>query len=443
MIFRLISILLVFALSVSGAAAESGTNFCAAPSLAAYHPLAQAETCITPDAISSASEACVGIAAGQACLGAGEVDGGGLIAVGTVADLTNVESLTSTAGSLTVLAMQADLPADETPLRLVLFGEATLTDAYGGVQPPFPTVTVKNGPVNILNLRATPDENAEVVGTMGWSEELVADGRSSDSAWFRVQDGDQIAWVFASLVTVAEGDDASTLVALDSPITQPLQSLTLDSAAGTCGGLLVQADSDNLAHLEVNGALLTFSRAALLLRGAADELSLQVISGSAEVQVAGENVLAETGSQVSIAAGAAPEVVERYPFSTLTSAPLDLLPPESLTCVAGVLADSAPLYGTPGGDASGELTSDGNATITGQFTADDGTVWWLVDNAAWVSSADVQTAGVCEAVPEVTASAAQQQVSQPVTSSQSSGFVHDQLPEGRSIWIANTGPDNL
>jgi hypothetical protein len=142
-------------------------------------------------------------------------------------------------------------------------------------------------------------------------------------------------------------------------------------------------------------------------------------------------------------AGAAPEVVERYPFSTVTSAPLDLLPPESLTCVAGVLADSAPLYSSPGGEASGELTSDGNATITGQFTAEDGMVWWLVDNAAWVSSADVQTAGVCEAVPEVSASAAQQQVSQPVTSSQSSSFTHDQLPEGRSIWIANTGPDNL
>ncbi|MEP7293355.1 MAG: SH3 domain-containing protein, partial [Chloroflexota bacterium] len=398
---------------------------------------------IAPDALTSARDACASLEAGQVCLGAGEVEGGGLITVGTTAALASVDSLVSTSGSITLLAMQADLPESAGPLRLVLFGDASITDAYEGVQPPFPTITVKNGPVNILNLRATPTETGEIVGTMGWSEQLVADGRSSDGAWYRVQKHDLTGWVFAALVTVTEGEDASTLVVLDSPITQPMQSLTLETGAETCGGgLLVQAASDSLAHLEINGALLTLARAALLVHAPADSpLTIQVLSGSADVQANGENLLAETGSQVNIAADAAPERVERYPFSTLSSAPLDLLPPEALTCTAGVLEGAATLYDTPGGDAVGELPADSNATITGYFTADDGTVWWLVNNQAWVAGNDVETAGVCEAVSEVSSSAAQQNISQPVTSNTS--FASNQVPPGRSIWVANTGSDNL
>lgn len=447
MILRIISILLVLALAVGGVAADAGSNVCLAPQSASI-PVLQSEpadTCFPPDVVSAASEACASLESGKACLAAGEADAPGLISVGASADFTAQGSFTSTLDDIYVLALQADLPADQTPLQLVLFGDAALTDAYEGVQPPFPTITVKNGPANILNLRAEADENAEVVGTMSWNESLVADGRSVDSAWFRVQDGATTAWVFASLVTVAEGDDPNTLAVLDSPITQPFQSVTLTTGTDFCGGgLLVQSDSDSLAHLEVNGTFITVARAALLLRASTEtELTLQVLSGSADVQSGGENVLAETGSEVRVAANAVPEVVERYAFSTVASAPLGVLPAEALTCVAGVSSGSAALYSTPGGETSGELTADSNATITGTYTAEDGTVWWLVNNAAWVSSADVETAGVCEAVAEVDASAAQQQVSQPVQQNTSTSFVSDQVPPGRSIWVASTGPDNL
>lgn len=447
MIVRAVSVILVLLLVVSGVSASAGTNVCYAPQSIEMNFAAQAQsTCVTPEMLESAQEACADLAAGDVCLGAGEVVGGGLIAVGTTADLADIDSLTSAAGAITVMAMQADLPESEPPVRLVLYGEASVTDAYEGVQPPFPTVTVKNGPINILNLRATPNETGEIVGTMGWSETLVADGRSSDSQWFRVEKNGVTAWVFAQLVTVAEGEDASTLVVLDSPITQAMQSLTLETSESACGGLLVQANGDSLAHIEVNGVLLTFSRAVLLLQSEGDGgLNVQVLNGSAEVQANDESVLAETGSEVSVTAGAAPQVSERFAYSAIADAPTGLLPSESLTCTAGVMAGAATLYRTPGGEASGELDVTGNATVTGQYTADDGTLWYLVDNEAWAAAEDVETAGVCEAIPEVSASAAQQQVSQPVQNTSSAGgsFDASQVPPGRSIWIANTGPDNL
>jgi Bacterial SH3 domain len=447
MILRIISILLVLALMAGGVAAEGETNLCLAPvSLpVSFSQVAQTDTCFPPDVITAVRDACAEIAAGHVCLGAGEVDAAGLIEVGATTALTTLDSLTSTVDDIYVLALQADLPAEETPLKLVLFGDAAITDAYEGVQPPFPTITVENGPVNILNLRAEPSEDAEIVGTMGWNKTLVADGRSADSAWFRVQDEDGTAWVYASLVTVAEGDDANTLAVLNGPITQPFQSLTLTTGTEFCGGgLLLQSGSDSLAHIEVNGTFVTISRAALLLRASTEaDLTIQVLSGSADVQSNGENVLGETGSEVHLTAGVAPEVVERYAFSSITSSPIDLLPAEALTCFAGVSSGSAALYSTPGGEASGELTADSNATITGYYTADDGTIWWLVNNSAWVAGSDVETAGVCEAVTEVDPSAAQQQISQPAQQNTNTSFASNQVPAGRTIWIASTGPDNL
>ena len=444
MILRIISMLLVLTLMVGGVAAEGDSGVCMAAEPVSFSQATQTDTCYPPDVVTAARDACAEIAAGQVCLGAGEVDAAGLIDVGATTDLAALDNLTSTTGAVTLLAMQADLPSDQAPLQMVLFGDAAITDAYEGAQSPFPTITVENGPANILNLRAEPSEDAEIVGTMGWNESLVADGRSADNAWFRVQDEDGIAWVFASLVTVVEGDDPNTLAVLDSPITQPFQSLILTTGTEFCGGgLLIQSDSDSLAHLEVNGVFITIARAALLLRASTEtDLTLQVLNGSADLQSGGENVLAETGSEVHLVADAAPEVIERYPFSTLTSSPIDLLPPESLTCVAGVSSGAATLYRTPGGEASGELPAEGNATITGYFTAEDGTIWWLVNNSAWVAGNDVETAGVCEAVAEVAADAAQQQISQPVPQNNTS-FANDQVPPGRTIWIASTGPDNL
>ncbi|MCC6805336.1 MAG: SH3 domain-containing protein [Anaerolineae bacterium] len=439
MIVRVLSVVLLFALMVSGAAAEGDTNICAAPKTHSLDNLLQNDSaCIALDAVTAARDACAGMSAGQVCLGVGDVQAepnGGLIVAGAAVDLAEVDRLASSAGSLALVSMQADLPDDAEPVQLVLYGDASITNAVTDLPEPFPTATVRNGPANILNLRATPDTDAEVVTTMRWSEELTADGRSAAGDWLRVQTDKGAAWVFAQLVTVTEGD-ASALFVLDSPATRHMQSITLENGAA-CGGLLVQAGNSVPVNLEVNGALLTVSTAALLLRAPAGEpLSIQVLGGSTVIAAHGEAVEVNAGAQVNVTDDAI-NGVDGFSFTAALSTPLDLLPEASQACIAGLTDGTATLSRTPGGEASGELSGDYGMVVTGQTTV-DGEAFWRV-GTDWVAQSDVQTAGICTAVPQVSPAAAQQQISQPPQTT----FARDQLPEGRSIWVAHTGPDNL
>ena len=149
------------------------------------------------------------------------------------------------------------------------------------------------------------------------------------------------------------------------------------------------------AHLEVNGALLTFSNAALLLQAQADTaLNLQVIKGTVDVAASGESLAVKAGSAASVAltgtqVSAAPQPVDNYSFSALTSAPLTLLPQEALSCVAGGSSGSAALYRTPGASqSSAELSADNGALVTGQTKTSDGKIWYLI-GSNWVSADDV------------------------------------------------------
>ena len=246
MVLRILSVLLIGALLVSGVSADSGMNACLAPNAQDATPeaSAQANACIAPDAIAAAQTACENSQVGQVCLGAGEIQttpAQGLAVVGAATDLSAMESLSGTSGSFALLKLLADLPDGAAPMELVLFGDASIRNAYTAPPQPLPTVTLQNAGFNILNLRATPSLSGTVVGTMMPNDELTADGRSSDGTWLRVQREQGTAWIYASLVTVKEGDDATLLISADSPITQPFQSLTLESAAESCGaGLLVE-----------------------------------------------------------------------------------------------------------------------------------------------------------------------------------------------------------
>ncbi|MFN8447549.1 MAG: hypothetical protein U0521_02850 [Anaerolineae bacterium] len=166
------------------------------------------------------------------------------------------------------------------------------------------------------------------------------------------------------------------------------------------------------------------------------KLSVQVLSGSAEIAANGRSVEANAGVEIRVG-DAAPEVVDGPPFSSLASAPLDLLPEAAQSCFASPGNGTAALYSTPGGQAVGELSADASGIVTGQATV-DGQVWLRV-GSSWVAQSDVQTAGVCTALPEVSP-AAQQQASQPA---QTTSLARDLVPAARSIWVAHTGPDNL
>ena len=223
-------VVLVIALVAVGAAVVAQDNAADQPAL-----------CFTPDVIESAQATCGGMGTDQACLGAGDVLADGERMTIAPLDLNALNNLSGDAESLALIKLQADLPDSAEPVRLVLFGGATITNALEPLQEPYPTVTVKNSSGNVLNLRAEPNADADVIGTMTWSEELPADGRSADGEWLHLDRSPRASgWVFAQLVTPAEGSDTSSLYVTDTPLTHAFQSLTLSSAPGDCaGGLLV------------------------------------------------------------------------------------------------------------------------------------------------------------------------------------------------------------
>ena len=277
---------------------------------------------------------------------------------------------------------------------------------------------------NILNLRATPSltrdgRRHDDAGTI----ELTADGRSSDGDMAARPDAIRAtAWVFASLVTVNEGDDASdALSSLDSPITQPMQSMTLESCADTCGGgLLVQAANS------ADGASRSQRRAADVLDGdaaaaSAGRRSAQRAGHQRQRRCCGErrNGRGQNGRSAASRSSArrhrrARTAAIAIAFASLVSAPLDLLPQDALACVAGVTSGTAPLYRAPGADSrAGELDADSQRD---RHRADDDRRRHNVVSGrhrTGCAGVDVQTAGVCDAVPQVSPTAAQQRMSQP------------------------------
>ncbi|MFN8560943.1 MAG: hypothetical protein U0703_04815 [Anaerolineae bacterium] len=73
MIARLFSVVLLMALITGGAAADSGTNICVAPVNSSLNYAFQADnSCVAPDAVAAARDACSGMTAGQVCRGAGD-----------------------------------------------------------------------------------------------------------------------------------------------------------------------------------------------------------------------------------------------------------------------------------------------------------------------------------------------------------------------------------
>ncbi len=439
-----VSVVLVIALVAVGAAVVAQDNT----------PTDQPALCFPSDLLESAQTACNSMGTDQACLGAGNVLADGERMTIAPLDLDTLDNLSSSAESLTLIKLQADLPDSAEPVRLVLFGNANITNALEPLLDPYPTVTVKNSSGNVLNLRAEPNADTEVIGTMSWSEELPADGRSADGEWLHLDRSPRAdGWVFAQLVTPAEGSDISSLYVTDTPLTHAFQSLTLSSSTDACeGGLLIQASGSDTAHLEVNGTLISFSSAALLLRAQSDAaLTVQVINGSTDVQAGGEKVSATTGTAVSVAlsdlqAAAAPELQDHYAFASLTSVPLALLPQDALVCVAGVSSGSTMLYDAPQTDAptTGEIDANASATVTGQATTDDGALWYLVDDSGWIPQNAVATTGVCGSVQVVALDVLQQQANVNVSlPPQSSSYSHDLLTAPQSIWQAHTGADNL
>ncbi|MBN1967654.1 MAG: SH3 domain-containing protein [Anaerolineae bacterium] len=430
--------------------------------------LAETVTTIAADACGDLvpGEVCYGFADAAVALREGEAT---FIMPGNTVNLAAVQSLTTggadPAGQqwgVAVLKTRADLPeASDQSITMILFGDAELTSVVDPNTGDVPTITLQNVAGYPINLRSGAGTNYAVVAALDNNAQVIADGRNADATsgagvWYRVLSDAGPAWVFGSLVTVADGDPA-TLVerAIDDVLlaySAPMQAFTLTTApdAGACGagssGLFIQADGEATAHMQVNGIDISFASATLLVQAPTEAMTqLIVLSGSVGVSYNGIGASAGEGARVEVeyANEAGPFVHQSYRFLEVDGALLDLLPAPA-ACTTGVLAaeDDVTLYYGPG-EAYGTLAPmdpELHYTVTGQYVDEDGVLWWRLDirgyAQGWVMQDAVQTVGTCAEVAEVGAPSL---VSNPGGGGAASGLV----PAGQSVWQANPGLDQM
>lgn len=416
---------------------------------------AQDDSCdvLSNEVLLSVTDVCSSVDADMACIGSDGVSIGDVEEAGKVIALGDIETIESSQTGVTLL--NASMGLEDTSLRMILFGEAELSNTTQSVATDLVELPLTNIAGYTVNLRGGPGTNNPVVGTLDEDIEIMTDGRSEDSQWFRIMTADGIAWVHTSLVSV--DGDIESLAVLGSNFTAPLQSMVLSTASDDelCGvsnsGLLLELNSETTLQLQVNGVELLFNQAIMQLRAAAENgLQVLLIDGAVEVKMldgainltGGESATVRLDESLMVAG--APQNNGLYDFADIASAPLSLLAVDEMVCVAGLgtLDEQVSAYGGPGNDflVVTEIDSNGHYTVTGFASSEDDQTWWQLESSggyqSWVLQDNIRTAGMCNNIAEVEAPT---DVTAGTNSSPATNTTF--LPAEQSVWQATSGQD--
>ncbi|MAS36568.1 MAG: hypothetical protein CL610_21365 [Anaerolineaceae bacterium] len=359
------------------------------------------------------------------------------VSPGMMADTGEVELVSTGAfdpengtWGIAVIRLQLD-PASMEQTQVLVFGDTVLrNEAFGADGSGF-EVSVAGG----ANLRSGPSTQDAIVGGLAAGQTVLANGRSDDGTWLRVQpeDGDS-GWLFAELATTDEdvmGLDVVTELETDSQVS--LQNVflntagsDLDCAEAQANGILVQSppDADPIT-LVINGAVLTLDGTVFAQSG--DQLTIQMLEGTGSILAADETQPLFPGSQVRVpldddgSVADVPGAPEAYDEDLLHALPLNLLG-RSVTIVPALTEEALANIGTctvttntnvnlrqgPGTNfaLAGNLEADATASVIGQALGTDQITWWQLADASWVRSDIVTSREGCESVPVVEAPSA-------------------------------------
>lgn len=429
------------------------------------------------DALAEAKESCADMESGQACYGsaiASALTDAPFEASGDTVDLASVDSLSTSAvdgWGVVVMQLPTNLP-EGSPVMGVLFGEATAKQAVSGSEAASEsTLTVTNNGTTDANLRGGAGVNFPVAGVLPIGQSATADGRNAQSDWIRIQTDSGLVWVFAELVT-PEGDLAilPVLQPTDvSPLFQPSSPfqaliLTTNSAAATCpsasSGLLLQYSGEQPTEIQVNGVIVSFSDATLLLTAVPNErLTVAALAGSGTVTAQGASEEVTAGSAVrvlmsgenSLTPAAPPAVAQPYAFAEAVNAPVSLLP-GALPCVVGMASpDTRVVLRVGPGTQRGPLANmlpDKVYSVIGWANDGEGAPWWQLDTGeqkSWVSQAEVNAIGACDTVAEaeVPPLVFAAPAAPPAGEGGEAETVDDFAPAANSVWQMIVGADNM
>jgi uncharacterized protein YraI len=350
--------------------------------------------------VAAALEACADLADNTVCDTAAE----------TTASLAETETI-QTEGGVAVAAVRH---SDDATLRVVLYGDATLTNTVQTLTAESPVLELRNAAGYPLNLRAGPGTSFAETGAFAENAVATADGRSADSQWVRLQTDASLSWVRANLVSI--DGDISALPVVDSRYARPYQAMRLQtSVEAPCSGVLFQAGEGETVNFGLNGADVTLMDATVAVSASVETgLTLNVLVGEAAVtaQATRQVLRAGEGAVVrlndALEAAERPRFVQQYAFASVQAAPLSLLPlPASNLCITGVplSAQARETRGGPGEaySALAPLDVSLHYEVAGYATAPDGTTWLKLANGRWTPALGDDLVGMCSSYVEVDA----------------------------------------
>lgn len=421
--------------------------------------LAQEMTCpaLVTLLLENARESCLEIGLNEACYATGGVvveprpevrldfgDPGDSVSLAAV---TVLETLPFEAevGEWGMVGLKPRANRPDGGVNLWLFGETRLenrSDAPDDLIALAGEVTWNAG----ANLRANPDENADLVAALITGQRVQVVGRTADGAWLRVavEGGELSGWVLITLMRV-EGDlNLLKVMAADDPLPEslygPMQAFRLRTGQDDApcreapdSGLLAQSPTGGDAVLlEVNGGLISFNGTLWLQTTDIGETVVSVLEGAAFY---GDGQRLEQGQAMQYGFTGdriVYSVATDYRFYRARYLPLPLLPREfelpfslgglltPFTTGVGYLstipADGACTVGWsvdinlragPGAEypIRRGIASGFYGLPDGRALGSDGQVWWRLADDVWLSSANTASGGDCsvEAVPLVLA----------------------------------------
>ncbi len=416
-------------------------------------PVYAQPTCPTETLLSfsRAASTCYALESEQACIGGAEVtaldfDGQAVDGFRQIGDRISINALhqltlNSTAGSLPIVSLnvQANLTdAEQRRSMLLLIGTATLENQ---IEPLTELVVFVTG---TANLRAAPQENADILARAAINESMVVNGRTQDSRWLRtrLRDSNTVAWVSAEVI---RGDNLNTLsvVTGDTPLQRAFEHLRLSTGGSVlCNGALT--DGLLLQSPGVESALsLTLNDSQVDLAGTffitaeADTLSIYALVGQGVVnetfvpagawaQVRGESVtvagyaaesllglpLSNLPLFVRAAPPLTPAQIAQAQADAAARAAQATPPPiynesPDTTCRRSVRRDVA-LYAGPGHfyEAINELQAGSQVQPILQTTDPQGAIWYQLPDSNWIPAAQVIEQGQCSEIAVTTSIAA-------------------------------------
>ncbi|MBZ0286399.1 MAG: hypothetical protein K8I30_02205, partial [Anaerolineae bacterium] len=279
---------------------------------------------------------------------------------------------------------------------------------------------------------------------------VIANGRTADGAWLRVQvpDSEEYGWASREVVAAQGNLDELVVVGIETPIYNPFQVMTVSTEdAGLCdgsvpGGLLIQSPNvEDQVQMYINSVDVRLSGTAYLDTLTADYLTVTLLDGSADIRAGGEDRFVPAGSRALIPidpefgqVDGAPSPAEPYDINRLTGLPINNLPgrltiAEALTTeqIAALTAEhmaaveaaanvepvetverckrvtvgTATLWAGPAEfyEAINEIAAGRPIYPVLQIADADGAVWWQLQNSNWIQANAVRQSGECDEIP--------------------------------------------